>query len=63
MMLRDRIAGALESALDAIAVWLGLAMTLFIGWALSRHMSWEDAAASCCFFLLVLRAVRKRGDP
>lgn len=62
MMLRERIATMLDVVLENIAVWMGLGMMSFIAWALSRHIGWEDAVGSVFAGLLVLRAIRKRGN-
>jgi hypothetical protein len=61
--MRDRMIALFESALESIAVWFGLAMTVVIGHALSHHVDIEDAVAIVFAGLLVLRAVRRRGDP
>jgi len=61
--LYDRIAALIEEILEAIVVCLGLGMALFCGYALSLHMTWQDAAAIVCAGLLLLRAVRRRGNP
>jgi general stress protein YciG len=63
MMLRDRMAAAIEVSLDGFAVWLGVGMTGFIGYALAQHVSVADAIAITFAGMLVLRAVRRRGDP
>jgi len=61
-MLRNRMGARVEAAREGLPVWLGLCMSTLIVYALSRHVSVEDALASMCAFLLLLRAIRKRGD-
>ncbi|MBX3205100.1 MAG: hypothetical protein KF764_08520 [Labilithrix sp.] len=50
-----------EYVSGAADVLIGLAMVIFVGWAVSRHVDWQDAVASVFVLMLLLRALRRRG--
>ena len=46
---------------ESIALWLKVGMLGFVGYALSRHLGWQDAVATTFVLVLTLRALGTRG--
>ncbi len=52
-----------DRAAESVPAWvnlLKLGLWLFVGYAASRHVAWEDAVAGTFLFAQVVRAVGQR---